>query len=79
MGICLRKLGKVQEAIEYYKKQLEIAQQTGGISGQGNAYSGMGNCMSNLGRVQEAIEMHKKHLEICLQSGELQCSFWCHI
>ena len=29
MGICLRKLGKVQEAIEMYKKKLEIAQQTG--------------------------------------------------
>jgi tetratricopeptide (TPR) repeat protein len=29
MGICLLKLGKVQEAIEMYKKQLEIAQQTG--------------------------------------------------
>jgi hypothetical protein len=58
---------------------LEITLQTGDISDQGNAYSGMGLCMSNLGSVQEAIEMHKKHLEICLQSGELQCSFWCHI
>jgi tetratricopeptide (TPR) repeat protein len=29
MGICLRNLGKVQEAIEMYKKTLEIAQQTG--------------------------------------------------
>jgi tetratricopeptide (TPR) repeat protein len=29
MGICLKRLGKVQEAIEMYKKHLEIAQQTG--------------------------------------------------
>jgi hypothetical protein len=29
MGICCKKLGKVQEAIAMYKKDLEIAQQTG--------------------------------------------------
>jgi hypothetical protein len=29
MGICLENLGKVQEAIELYKKKLVIAQQTG--------------------------------------------------
>jgi tetratricopeptide (TPR) repeat protein len=62
---------KNKGALEYYKKVLEIALQTGDISDQGNAYSGMGICMSNLGRVQEAIEMHKKHLETCLQSGEV--------
>ena len=64
-------LGRYDEAIEYHKKNLEIALQTGDISGQGRAYSGMGISLMNLGRVQEAIEMHKKHLEICLQSGEL--------
>ena len=64
-------MGRYDEAIEYQKKNLEIALQTGDISGQGDAYNNMGLCMSNLGRVQEAIEMHKKHLEICLQTGEL--------
>jgi hypothetical protein len=29
MGICFKNLGKVQEAIEMYKKKVEIAQQTG--------------------------------------------------
>jgi tetratricopeptide (TPR) repeat protein len=75
----VKALGRNDEAMEYYKKQLEIALQTGDISSQGSAYSGMGICMGDLGRVQEEIEMHKKHLEICLQTGELQCSFWCHI
>ena len=31
MGICYKKLGDFQKAIEYYKKHLEIAQQTGRI------------------------------------------------
>jgi hypothetical protein len=48
-------LGRHDEAIGYHKKKLEIALQTGDISGQGKAYSGMGICLSNLGRVQEAI------------------------
>jgi tetratricopeptide (TPR) repeat protein len=79
IGNAVQALGRYDEAIEYYKKQLEIALQTGDISGQGRAYSGMGLCFGQTGRFDESIEYSKKHLEICLQSGELQCSFWCHI
>jgi tetratricopeptide (TPR) repeat protein len=63
-------LGRYDEAIEYQKKNLEIALQTGDVSGQGNAYGNMGICLRNLGKVQEAIEMYKKQLEIAQQTGE---------
>ena len=50
-GSALYSLSRNNEALEYHKKDLEIAQQTGDIAGQGNTYSGMGICMINLGRV----------------------------
>jgi tetratricopeptide (TPR) repeat protein len=70
IGNALEKLSRYDEAIEYHKKHLEIAQQTGDKSGEGTAYGNIGNALISLSPNDEAIEYHKKHLEIAQQTGD---------
>ena len=50
-------------------RDLEIAQQTGDISGEGNAYGSIGICYAQTGKVDESLVYFKKHLEISQQTG----------
>jgi tetratricopeptide (TPR) repeat protein len=55
--------------MEYHKKDLKIAQQTGDKSGEGGAYCCIGNDLYSLDRYDEAIEYHEKAVEIAQQTG----------
>ena len=58
MGIALREQGKLDEAIEAYKKALSIQ------PNNANAYYNMGIALREQGKLDEAIEAYKKALSI---------------
>jgi tetratricopeptide (TPR) repeat protein len=69
IGSALESLSRYDEAVEYQKKHLEIAQKTGDKSGEGRAYGNIGVALNSLSRYDEAIEHLKKCLEMSQQTG----------
>ena len=58
MGATLKAQGKMEEAIEAYKKALAIKPD------YADAYNNMGNALQDQGKLDEAIEVYKKALAI---------------
>jgi tetratricopeptide (TPR) repeat protein len=65
----LKLLGKYKEAIEHYKKALEIAQERGDRGDEGSAYSSIGDALDSLGNHEEAMEHYEKSLEIAQETS----------
>ena len=58
MGNVLKDQGKLEEAIEAYKKALSLKPD------YADAYNNMGNALKDQGKLEEAIEAYKKALSI---------------
>ena len=80
-GICLNGLGNVyhsqgeyDKAMEYYQQRLQIAQEIGDRSGEGNSLGNLGNVYNSQGEYDKAMEYYQQSLqiaqEICDRSGE---------
>ena len=60
----------IQEAIEYHKKNLAIAQEVGDRAGERRAYCNFGNAYQSIGQFQKAIKCHEKELAISKEVGD---------
>ena len=62
--------GDLGKAIEYHKKDLEIAIKIGDRAREGNAYGNLGNTYRLLGNFRRAIEHHEKNLRLAIEIGD---------
>jgi tetratricopeptide (TPR) repeat protein/DNA-binding Xre family transcriptional regulator len=72
LGVAYDSLGKYQQAIDFHKQHLEIAQEIGDRQGEGIALGNLGIAYKNLGEYQRAIDFYKQHLEIAQEIGDRQ-------
>ncbi len=70
LGIVYHGLGKVEEAIEYYKKALEIARETKDRRAEGTWLGNLGRAHNALRKMEEAIEYYKKALQIARETKD---------
>ena len=71
LGIVFRSLGDYQQAENYDRQSLTIAQQIGDYHGQINAFIGLGNIYDSLGKYQQALSYYDRSLKISQQIGDL--------
>lgn len=57
----------LEEAIKYYKLNLEVVTQLNDYASMGRSYGNLGNTYYLLGDFKEAVESHKKRLELARQ------------
>lgn len=72
LGNVYRVLGKVSEAIDCYKKALEIAQTIGDRKNEGAALGEIGTAYSCLGDTRKAVEYYERALKIAQEIGDRQ-------
>ena len=58
MGVIFKDQGKLEEAIEAYKKAIDLN------SNSPELYSNMGVALQDLGKLEEAIEAYKKAIDL---------------
>ena len=69
LGDCLKKRGQDGEAVEHYKKNLEISQANGDTRGIIRMTSQLGDIERVNGRKQEAMELFRKSFSVARQAG----------
>ena len=69
-GADFQLLGDNKEAVEYLKKYLKIAIETGDRGGEGRAYGNLGCAYQSLGDYRKAVEYHEKDLKIAIEIGD---------
>ena len=57
-------ISQFNDALHYFKKQLNTCQKTGDFAGEGTSYNNIGNVYNSLGQYEKAMEYHMKHLSI---------------
>ena len=70
IGLAYESMGQYQDAIEFAKKDLDIAQQLRDKRGQGRAYCNIGNAYHRMGQYKMAIQYLKSQLEIVQQLND---------
>ena len=70
LGNAYDSLGDFQKAIEYHKRDLEIAKEVGDKAGEGISYCNLGNAYESLGDFKKAIECYEIDLEIAKEVGD---------
>ena len=63
-------LGDFKRAIDYHKRQLQIAKELGERSGEGVAYGNLGNAHQSLGDFKIAVDYHERRLKIAKETGD---------
>lgn len=63
-------VGKYHKALEYHKKDLEIAEQLGDRQGMAKAYGNLGNTFKALKNYTNAIKCCENHLDITRELGD---------
>ncbi len=64
LGNCCFYVGKFHKALEYHKKDLEIAEQLKDKQGMAKAYGNLGNTFKALKNFSNAIKCCESHLEL---------------
>lgn len=72
LGNVYRVLGKVSEAIDCYKKVLEITQKIGDRKNEGATLGELGTAYSCLGDTRKAVEYYERALKIAQEIGDRQ-------
>ena len=67
-----RDRGEYEEAMELYKKSLEIKEKIGDLKGKSATYHEMANIHSVRGEYEKAMELYRKSLEIIEKIGDLK-------
>ena len=63
-------LGDINQATEYHKQNLTIAEELGDRAGEGRAYYDLGMAYYQLGDINQATEYHQHHLTIAKVLGD---------
>ncbi|MBM4053609.1 MAG: tetratricopeptide repeat protein [Planctomycetes bacterium] len=72
LGNVYRVLGKVSEAIDCYKKVLEITQEIGDRKNEGATLGELGTAYNCLGDTRKAVEYYERALKIAQEIGDRQ-------
>lgn len=62
LGLCERKLGRMQRAIECHTRALAVEEKQGRECGQANQLTNLGSCYLTLGETGKAVECYRKAL-----------------
>lgn len=57
-------LGEYQQAVDYFERALEVAQDSGNRSGEGSVFGNLGRVFSEVGEYQQAIDFYHQSLII---------------
>lgn len=72
LGLALRGLGRMEEAVAALTCARDLFQATGGRSGEADAWSNLGLAQEQAGRVEEAIETHTHARDLLQAIGNRQ-------
>lgn len=75
MGDANREINKLQAAIQYYEKALEITEEWGDKELETRAYFGLGQAYRENNQIQTGIECYEKVLKIALQLDDPKKKF----
>ncbi len=70
LGYIYDSLGQKRQALEYYKKSLDISREVGDRGGEGISLNNVGGVYDNLGQKQQALEYYKQSLDIRREVGD---------
>jgi tetratricopeptide (TPR) repeat protein len=70
LGTASHRLSNCLEAIEYFKRSLNIARQIGDSKQEENALGNLGNVYHSIGKYREAIKYHQQSLTISCKIGD---------
>lgn len=69
----------LEEAIKYYKLNLDVVTQLSDFTSMGRSYGNLGNTYYLLGDFKEAVESHKKRLELAKQINDKSAERRAHL
>jgi tetratricopeptide (TPR) repeat protein len=69
VGISYARLGKMQDALDYYEQALVIRREVGDRSGEGTTLNDLGLLYRNLGKMQDTLDYYEQALVISREVG----------
>lgn len=72
LGVHHALLGRIPEALEYYRRALRIQKQLGNRRGEGSSLGNIGCCLKDMGRIDEALEAFNEAAAISREAGNLR-------
>jgi tetratricopeptide (TPR) repeat protein len=71
IGVVLRNMGRLEEALDYHNKALQIDGEINNVVELALDYRNIGNVLAEMGRYQEALDYHNKALETHKQLNDV--------
>jgi tetratricopeptide (TPR) repeat protein len=69
LGLVENMIGKVENALDNYKKSIELKKQIGDNVGLTNSYSNLGSLYATMNDFDASLKCHQSALEIAQRSG----------